>query len=140
MPEQHYSVVSTLYYLNSFRITSLGFKLKRPSVKIGRYTMIKANHFRSSKPDPNRYVIKYPWIKVKVSYDVYPVVKNLESIFIDLQKSLQNLSRLKRFLWIRKRSLYKKNPKKIFSFISFNCVTDHYLYHYPVTVFDYKVF
>merc|ERR1712034_228006 len=36
------------------RITKQGFSLTRPSIKVGRYTMIKLEHFRSSKADPNR--------------------------------------------------------------------------------------
>lgn len=36
------------------RITRVGFKLTRPSLKIGRYTMIRIHHFQSSKADPNR--------------------------------------------------------------------------------------
>jgi len=36
------------------RITSVGLKLTRPSMLLGRYTMIKRHHFQSSKADPNR--------------------------------------------------------------------------------------
>ncbi|XP_066924327.1 beta-1,4-galactosyltransferase 2-like [Clytia hemisphaerica] len=36
------------------RITKVGFKLTRPSLKRGRYTMIRIHHFQSSKADPNR--------------------------------------------------------------------------------------
>jgi len=36
------------------RITKEGFKLTRPSMQVGRYTMIKLQHFVSSKADPNR--------------------------------------------------------------------------------------
>lgn len=36
------------------RITQMGFKLTRPSIQIGRYTMVRIHHFQSSKADPNR--------------------------------------------------------------------------------------
>lgn len=36
------------------RITKKGFKLRRPPLQIGRYTMIRIHHFQSSKADPNR--------------------------------------------------------------------------------------
>ena len=36
------------------RISEEGFKLTRPSMLVGRYTMIKLQHFVSSKADPNR--------------------------------------------------------------------------------------
>lgn len=37
------------------RIKAKGYKLTRPSLKIGRYTMIKIAHFQSSKDNPNRH-------------------------------------------------------------------------------------
>lgn len=36
------------------RISSVGLKLTRPSMLLGRYTMIRRAHFQSSKADPNR--------------------------------------------------------------------------------------
>ncbi|XP_065656640.1 beta-1,4-N-acetylgalactosaminyltransferase bre-4 [Hydra vulgaris] len=36
------------------RIVTMGYKLTRPSLLTGRYTMVKFNHFQSSQADPNR--------------------------------------------------------------------------------------
>ena len=36
------------------RITAKGYQLSRPSLQIGRYTMIRIHHFQSHGADPNR--------------------------------------------------------------------------------------
>jgi len=82
------------------RIKKRGYKLTRPAMQIGRYTMVRIHHFQSSQADPNRMNLLQS-SNERMEFDGLNTLKyNLKEIVVDplvtffkieMKKSMYNL-------------------------------------------------